>query len=144
MCSGESGFVSMEFNSDDYDCSDVCPVDGDTVIFSSTMNGSYDLFCFDGDKTVPFAALNSDKNELGADFYSMEEYRKYLAAQNSPTGDVNADGDFNAADIVMLQKWIHGSIGELPDWKSGDLCADGRIDIFDVSCMRKRLLSQLS
>lgn len=144
MCSGESGFVSMEFNSDDYDCSDVCPVDGDTVIFSSTMNGSYDLFCFDGDKTVPFTALNSDINELGADFYSMEEYRNFLAAQNSPSGDVNADGDFNAADIVMLQKWIHGSIGELSDWKSGDLCPDGRIDIFDVSCMRKRLLSQLS
>lgn len=139
MCSGESGVTSMEFNSDVYDCSDVCPVDGDTVIFSSTMNGSYDLFCFDGNEVVPFAALNSDKNELGADFYSMKEFEDYLEAQNSPTGDVNADGDFNAADIVTLQKWLHDGTVKLNDWKAADLCRDGWLDVFDMCIMRQRL-----
>lgn len=144
MCSDESGFSSMEFNSDGYDSSDACPVDGDTMIFSSTMNGSYDLFCFDAGELMTFGELNTDKNELGADFYSMEEYENFLAEQNAPTGDVNGDGTFNSADLVVLSKWLHGQGTALVDWKSGDLCSDGRIDIFDVLCMRKKLASQLS
>lgn len=55
-------------------------------------------------------------------------------------GDVNADGKFSVADVVMLQKWIMGS-GELTDWKAGDLCEDGVIDIFDLCIMKKMLVS---
>lgn len=55
-------------------------------------------------------------------------------------GDVNGDGRFTIADMVMLQKWLLGS-GELTVWKNGDLCEDGIINVFDL-CMIQRLLIQ--
>lgn len=53
-------------------------------------------------------------------------------------GDVNSDGKFNVADVVMLQKWLLCA-GNLTNWKAGDLCKDDRIDVFDL-CLMKRLL----
>lgn len=58
-------------------------------------------------------------------------------------GDVNNDGDFNIADLVMLQKWLLGT-EELNEWKLADLCEDGIIDSFDLVLMRKALVEQLS
>ena len=53
-------------------------------------------------------------------------------------GDVNADGVFNVADVVMMQKWLLCA-GGLTDWQAGDLCRDERIDVFDL-CLMKRML----
>lgn len=69
----------------------------------------------------------------------------YSAEQNSTDntdvkGDVNADGKFNVADVVMMQKWIlNAPDSTLTDWKSGDICADNRIDCFDLVMMKKML-----
>lgn len=54
-------------------------------------------------------------------------------------GDVNADGEFNIADIVMLQKWLLG-IGDLTDWEAGNLFADNKINGMDLALMREALL----
>lgn len=54
------------------------------------------------------------------------------------SGDVNADGIFNVADAVMMQKWLVCN-GELTNWKAGDLCKDGIINVFDL-CIMKRML----
>jgi len=56
------------------------------------------------------------------------------------SGDVNMDGSFNIADVVMMQKWLLA----VPDvkfanWQAADLCEDGRLDVFDL-CLMKRLL----
>lgn len=56
-------------------------------------------------------------------------------------GDVNADGRFSVADVVMMQKWLLGS-GGLTDWKAGDLYQDDRIDVFDL-CIMKRMLVRI-
>lgn len=58
------------------------------------------------------------------------------AEKKAVIGDVNADGDFTVADLVMMQKFLLGG-GSLTDWKAGDLCIDGRIDAFDMIAMRK-------
>lgn len=63
------------------------------------------------------------------------------SAPEKVMGDVNADGKFSIADVVMMQKWILGS-GELTDWTAGDLCKDGKIDVFDL-CLMKKFVSQL-
>ena len=55
-------------------------------------------------------------------------------------GDVNADGSFNVADLVMMQKFLLGA-GTLTDWKAGDLCPDERIDAYDMVMMRKLIVS---
>jgi len=55
-------------------------------------------------------------------------------------GDVNADGSFNVADLVMMQKFLLGA-GELTDYAAGDLCEDEYIDVFDMIMMRKLIVS---
>ena len=54
-------------------------------------------------------------------------------------GDANNDRTVNVADAVMLQKWLLGS-GDLICWKNVDLCADEKINIFDMVMMRRLLI----
>ena len=55
-------------------------------------------------------------------------------------GDVDADGDVDIDDAIMLQQWLLAvPDATLNDWRAGDLCQDGRIDVFDL-CLLKRLL----
>lgn len=56
-------------------------------------------------------------------------------------GDVNADGVFNIADIVMMHEWLLCK-GSLTDWKAGDFCKDGKIDVFDLCLMRREFSSK--
>lgn len=56
-------------------------------------------------------------------------------------GDVNADGNFNIADLVMMQKYLLRK-GSLVNWKAGDLSEDKIIDSFDLALMRKLLISR--
>lgn len=65
-------------------------------------------------------------------------------SNNIIKGDVNADGSFTVADIVMLQKWLLG----VPDvtlfnWSSADLCEDGELNVFDLCMMKRELISQM-
>ena len=63
----------------------------------------------------------------------------------SVAGDVNADGEFNIADAVMLQKWMLGnSDEELANWKAADLCSDNMLDGFDFILMKKALIEKMS
>lgn len=56
-------------------------------------------------------------------------------------GDANGDGDLGIADLVTLQKWLHGSSDtKLADVNAVDLCKDGTIDIFDLVAMRKKII----
>lgn len=62
---------------------------------------------------------------------------------HSLRGDVNADKEFNVADLVAMQSWLLAkSDAQLADWQAGDLCTDGRIDVFDMVMMRQLLLSE--
>ena len=89
------------------------------MIFSSTMNGGYDLYYYDGSRVSPLTELNSDKNELGADFFAFDPV----------IGDVNADGGFNIADLVLFQKWLLASSDtKLENWQNADLCRDSKLD----------------
>lgn len=56
-------------------------------------------------------------------------------------GDVNIDGEFSIADVLLLQKWLLAAPDtSLSDWKAADFCQDGRLDVFDLSMMKKALL----
>lgn len=68
----------------------------------------------------------------------------YQAAEipKSVTGDVNADGEFTIADVVLLQRWLLTVPDtHLSDWKAGDLFADGRLDVFDLCLMKRKLIA---
>lgn len=56
-------------------------------------------------------------------------------------GDVNADGEFDISDIVIMQKWLLGAPDtKLADWKAGDICEDNKLDAFDLCLMRGLLI----
>lgn len=56
-------------------------------------------------------------------------------------GDINTDGTFTVADVVILQKWLLYS-GSLSNWEAADMCEDGRLNVFDLCIMKKELLNQ--
>lgn len=55
-------------------------------------------------------------------------------------GDVNADGAFTVTDIIMMQKWLLCA-GDITDWKAGDLCEDGVLNGYDLSIMKRELIT---
>ncbi len=61
------------------------------------------------------------------------------SAEEITLGDVNADGEFNVADLVMLGKYLLGT-ETLTEWKAGDLYNDDVIDVFDMCVMRKKFV----
>ena len=68
-----------------------------------------------------------------------------IAEQTEPEpdtvqGDVNADGTFDLADVVMLQKWLIRA-GTLTDWAAGDWNDDETITVVDL-CLMKQALQQ--
>jgi len=90
----------------------------------------------------------SEKQEAGISDTISVEYIKaevvYEYEKENPSfvrGDVNADGTFSIADIIMMQKWLIGS-GDITNIKAGDLNEDGKINIFDLSIMKQELIEK--
>lgn len=78
-----------------------------------------------------------------------DEGRFDLTTAQHPTtrvpGDVNADGRFNIADLVLMNKWLLAVPDtKLADWKAGDLCEDDRLNAFDFIMMRRLLVKDFS
>ena len=60
-------------------------------------------------------------------------------------GDVNDDGSFNVADVVLFQKWLWGvSDAELINWRASDFCWDNRLNVFDLALMKRALLEKMN
>lgn len=63
--------------------------------------------------------------------------------KSSVKGDVNADGEFNIADTILLQKWlINPNEIKLPNWKNADLCEDNMLDVVDLCIMKNSFLGK--
>lgn len=88
-----------------------------------------------------------------ADIYAPDgSYAEKYAKENNITfvpynsadikGDVNGDGEFDIADIILLRKWLLAVKNtELSDWKAGDLNEDNKLNVFDFCAMLRALLS---
>ena len=62
----------------------------------------------------------------------------------TPTGDVNDDGEFNVADVVLLQKWLLAVPDtHLINWKAVDFCNDNVLNVFDLCLMKRELIQAL-
>lgn len=62
----------------------------------------------------------------------------------TPTGDVNDDGEFNVADLVLLQKWLLAVPDtHLINWKAVDFCNDNVLNVFDLCLMKRVLLEKV-
>ena len=57
-------------------------------------------------------------------------------------GDLNGDGQFNVGDLVLMNRYIHGTYTfNEKQYKSADLNGDGSADVFDVIEFRKKILA---
>ena len=58
----------------------------------------------------------------------------------TPKGDVNSDGTFTLADLVMLQRWLLAD-GSLTNWNAADSNQDKQVNGFDLALLKAELLS---
>ncbi|MDE5584427.1 MAG: dockerin type I repeat-containing protein [Ruminococcus sp.] len=56
-------------------------------------------------------------------------------------GDVNADGKFTIADVILFQSWLMGSDVTLNNTQAVDFCEDGVLDVFDLCMMKSELIN---
>lgn len=57
-------------------------------------------------------------------------------------GDVNADGVFNVADVILFQKWLLAVPDtHLENWETADFYKDDVLNVFDFCLMKKELLN---
>lgn len=58
-------------------------------------------------------------------------------------GDVNADGAFSVADMVLFQKWLLAVPDtKLENWEAADLCENDILNGFDLCRMREMLMQK--
>lgn len=61
------------------------------------------------------------------------------------SGDLNSDGTFNIADVIVMQNWLlNKPENDIKNWKAADLCKDDILDVFDLCLMKIKLLSESS
>ena len=121
----------------------------DTIRPSAEMNNAR-WHTYGGDKYSPLPSIMSgssftDSAEMLRSF--IEKRSGWLSELWLPytylKGDINADGVFSVADAVALQSWLLSqSDTSLTHWQAADLCRDDRLDIFDLTSMKKELLSK--
>ena len=58
-------------------------------------------------------------------------------------GDVNIDGTFDAADVVLLQKWLLAiPDAHLADWKAANYCNDEYLNVSDLCLMKRAFIKK--
>ena len=113
--------------------------------FDKNPDGTYSILTkITDDKSALDVSGRSTKAGANVQQYTFSggKNQKWYAelADSSSSGDVNADGNFNIADVVLMQKWLIALDGaELVNWRAGDLCENGRLDIFDLIMMKRAL-----
>ncbi len=115
---------------------------------SNGWSGEYFTNC-----PVTVTAISDDGYEFtgwGGDLSGYEEsvtltlsealsiQANFMESEEKIRGDVNADGAFNTADAVMLQKWLVNN-GNIVDADAADLCKDGKLNVFDLCVMKREL-----
>ncbi len=93
---------------------------------------------FDG-ATISLSAEHYTNVEL----YLNELMGDPVRYKTETVGDVNADGNFSIADVVILQRWLLAVPDvNLADWKAGDLCKDDVLNVFDLCVMKRMLIEE--
>ena len=118
-----------------------------TVTFDGTFNNdeeTVEAVIYDGKVEVQkwWDYFEKQEQEI-ADTLTMKitNVQVIYAVSDSLQGDVNADGKFDIADVVLLQKWLLAVPNtKLADWKAADLYDDNRLDVFDLCLMKRKLI----
>ena len=91
-----------------------------------------------GSKVTKFNGTIKCLKSSKAQSFAKSKGYKYSAYT---LGDVNNDGNFDAADLVALNKYI--LIGNIiANWRAGDFDKNERLNIYDVCLMRKAYIAE--
>ena len=79
-----------------------------------------------------------------AESYANKNNISFVAiSSETVAGDVNNDGSFTIADVVLMQKWLLSESDTiLENWKAGDLCEDNIINVFDLCMMKQKIIDK--
>ena len=114
------------------------PYEVDSYWFSDLVMVS-DIY-FAGTETEWNALIkNWDFSEYNTDPSVMDNVTVHFNASvgSDVEGDVNADGIFSVADLIMMQRFLLNQ-GRLIEWKAGDLWEDNTINGLDLCLMRQK------
>lgn len=104
-------------------------------------------------KDIYFAGTEAEWNALIKD-WDFSEYNTdpsvmddvivhfHATVGSDVEGDVNADGIFSIADLIMMQRFLLHQ-GRLIDWRAGDLYEDAIINIMDLCLMKQKFWNTL-
>ena len=105
----------------------------------SVCEAEFDLSDWDmSDDSATHLHIGSD-NTPSYDFL----FRNIEMTKTVPNiiGDVNMDGAFNIADVILLQKWLLAVPNtNLANWKAADLYDDNVLNVFDLCLMKQKLI----
>ncbi len=105
----------LPFNNEEYNCSDPFPLDNGNIFYSSTINGSYDIFYFDGAESLPIEITATDRHELGSSCFTRENAENitkitadHLLSRSSSDFNMDADGDgeISVFDMILMRNQL--------------------------------------
>ncbi|MBP3249236.1 MAG: family 43 glycosylhydrolase [Ruminococcus sp.] len=156
VSSGDALYSITDGNGNALTVENDSPDDGANVSLSPYTGGSSQQFRLkdNGDGSYSFMTISSGgvrcldvyniSLDDGANICQWEYWngvgqRFILEPVTEVKGDVNDDGAFSIADLVLMQEFLLAKTDTLPNWKAGDLCSDERLTVFDLIAMRQLL-----
>ena len=90
-----------------------------------------------------FSIISKDQPEIT--YYDNSSMDIVFRIKIEAYGDVNGDGGFTVADLVRFEKMLlTGEGNEYDHWYDADFCVDGKLDVFDLCIMRKKLIERIN
>ena len=110
------------------------------VVYEAVSSGDLQITITQGRSWAPDAP--KEETGMGTGNYTVNDDLTIAEAVSFVKGDVNADGDFNVSDVVLLQKWLLAVPDtHLANWKAADFCEDERLNVFDLCLMKRELIN---
>jgi arabinan endo-1,5-alpha-L-arabinosidase len=112
------------------------------IKFICNKDGTYSILTGATDYKFCFT-YNESTGTVSQNEYNGDITQKFILEPANPddveavVGDVNNDGGFGVADLVMLERYLLGARDNLYNWQAGDLDNDGAITTYDLVFMRK-------
>ena len=113
--------------------------------FVKNFDGTYLIMPASSDRVLEVenagTAIGENIQQWDMNGNQCQKWNVVAYEASASKGDVNADGSFNIADVVLLQKWLL-AIPEvrLANWKAADFCEDSVLNGFDLCEMKRRLV----
>ena len=142
-----SGIHDIHSQSANTTISNIILTNGASISFNGKLNGfsAINSCVFSSSDTTVANVSGNTVQSVSAGYATLkidDNSSIELTVENVVTGDANGDGKFTVADAVILQKWLLAVPHvRLANWEACDLCEDGKIDVFDLCVLKRKLVN---